>query len=191
MLIGITGQVGSGKSTAAKILKKMGMAIIDADKIGKQVVDENPALLRKLAKEFGSEILTKSGKLKRKKLAELAFKNEKSKKQLNAIVHPFLLKELLRQIKEYSQKTNHVVVDAALLLDWKLDKKMDMTIVIHTSQKDRLKRLFKRGISPKDALSRQKAQLPYSEYRKRSDILILNNQTEFELKNKLNKIFTK
>ena len=191
MLIGITGQIGSGKSTAAKILKKMGMAIIDADKIGKQVVDENPALLRKLAKEFGSEILTKSGKLKRKKLAELAFKNEKSKKQLNAIVHPFLLKELLRQIKEYSQKTNHVVVDAALLLDWKLDKKMDMTIVIHTSQKDRLKRLFKRGISPKDALSRQKAQLPYSEYRKRSDILILNNQTEFELKNKLNKIFTK
>ena len=191
MLIGITGQIGSGKSTAANILKNMGMAVIDADKIGKKVVDQIPALLKKLVKAFGPKILTKAGNLRRKKLAELAFENEKSQKRLNAIVHPFLLKELFRQIKEYSQKTNHVVVDAALLLDWKLDKKMDITIVIHASQKDRLKRLCDRGISQADALSRQKAQLPYSEYRKRANILILNNQTEFELKNKLNKIFTK
>ncbi len=187
----MTGQIGAGKSTAAKILKNMGMAVVDADKIGKQVVDKIPALLKKLVKEFGSEILTKSGKLKRKKLAELAFKNESSKKKLNALVHPYLLKELSSQIKQKSKKYDHIVVDAALLLDWKLDKKMDLTIVIHASQKDRLKRLFKRGISRKDALSRQKAQLPYSEYRKRANILILNNQTEFELKNKLKNIFTK
>lgn len=191
MLIGITGQIGAGKSTAAKILKNMGMAVVDADKIGKQVVDKNPALLKKLVKEFGSEILTKSGKLNRKKLAELAFENEKSKKRLNAIVHPYLLKKLTSQIKQKSKKSEYVVIDAALLLDWRLDKKMDITIVIHASLKDRLKRLNDRGISQKDALSRQKAQLPFSEYQKRADIFILNNQTECELKNKLKNIFTK
>ena len=191
MLIGITGQIGSGKSTVANILKNMGMAVVDADKIGKQVVDQIPALLKKLVKEFGSETLTKSGNLNRKKLAELAFKNEKSKRKLNAIVHPYLLKELMSQIKQKSMKYENIVVDAALLLDWKLDKKMDITIVIHAALKDRLKRLSERGISPKDTISRQKAQLPYSEYRKRADIIILNNQTEFELKIKLKKIFTK
>ncbi|MEA1981643.1 MAG: dephospho-CoA kinase [candidate division Zixibacteria bacterium] len=191
MLIGITGQIGSGKSTAAKILKQMGMAVIDADKIGKRVVDKTPALLKKLVKQFSSVILTKSGNLRRKKLAELAFENEKSKKKLNALVHPYLLKELTSQIKQKSKKSEYVVVDAALLLDWRLDKKMDITIVIHASLKDRLKRLNDRGISQKDALSRQKAQLPFSEYRKRADIMILNNQTECELKKKLKKIITK
>jgi len=185
MLIGITGQIGAGKSTAAQILKSFGAAVIDADKIGHDVVNNNPSLLRKLVKAFGKSILTKSGNLNRKKLAVLAFESELSKDKLNRLVHPYLLRKLHRQIKNKSERFKIVVIDAALLLDWNLDKDMDLNLVIHTSRKRRLEFLKKRGITRRDALARESRQLKYAEYRKRADTLIFNNSTQKMLVKKL------
>jgi len=191
MIIGVTGLIGSGKSTAAKILKSYGFAVIDADKIGHKVVDKNPELLKKLVYAFGEEILTKAKKLNRKKLAFLAFQNESSKNKLNRLVHPYLLKELKKQIKELSHEKEFIVIDAALLLDWNLDKIVDLVIMIHTSQKLRLKRLSKRGISKKDALARQSQQPSYRQFRERSDYVVFNNKTPQHLRKKLEKIIKK
>lgn len=185
MLIGITGQIGAGKSTAAQILKSFGAAVIDADKIGHDVVDKNPSLLRKLTKAFGKSILTKNGNLNRKKLALLAFQNESSKDKLNRLVHPYLLKELHRQIRIKAKRFKVVVIDAALLLDWNLDLEMDLTLVIHTSRKRRLEFLEKRGITRQDAVARESRQLKYAEYRKRANTLIFNNDTKKMLVKKL------
>ncbi|MFH2048715.1 MAG: dephospho-CoA kinase [bacterium] len=185
MLIGLTGQIGSGKSTAAMILKSLGAIIIDADKIGHQVVEHSKLLQKKLQKEFGRDIISKTGKVNRKKIAERAFANEAGKMRLNSIVHPYLLKELQSQINKYHKKSSIVVIDAALLLDWNYDKKINYVLVIHTSIEKRIKRLEKRGISKEDTIARQRAQLPFKEYQKRADRVILNNSTDGALREKL------
>jgi len=189
MLIGLTGQIGSGKSTAAMILKSFGAIIINADKIGHQVVEQSKALQSKLQKEFGNDVISKTGKINRKKIAERAFASDAGKKRLNAIVHPYLLKELTYQINNYNKKDNIVVIDAALLLDWDFDKKVDYVLVIHTSKENRIRRLKERGISRKDTVARQKAQLPYREYQIRANRIILNNSTVNDLKRKLSALW--
>lgn len=189
MIIGLTGQIGSGKSTAALILKSLGAIIIDADKIGHQVVEQSKRLQKKLQKEFGKDIINISGQVNRKILAERAFASNSAKKKLNALIHPYLLKELQNQINKKHKKSKIVVIDAALLLDWNYDKKVDFVMVIHTSLEKRIKRLEKRGISRSDAIARQRAQLPFSEYQKRADRIILNSSTPGTLKQKLIKLW--
>jgi len=189
MLIGLTGQIGSGKTATAKILKSFGAAVVDADRIGREVVDNSPSLRRKLARHFGAEVLNRSGSLNRKKMALRAFADENSKQQFNALVHPHLLRELRRQIRKQLKNHNVVVVDAALLLDWDIAQEMDFILVIHASKEERLRRVRSRGISREDALARQRAQLPYSEYRKRADRVILNNGSVDSLKSKLKSLW--
>lgn len=185
MLLGLTGQIGSGKSSAAMILKSFGAIIIDADRIGHQVVENSKELQKKMQNEFGKDIISKTGKINRKKIAQRAFHDKTSKKKLNSLVHPYLLKELQRQINMYHINDNVIVIDAALLLDWNYDKKVDYVLVIHASLEKRIERLKERGILRSDAIARNKAQLPYREYQRRADRIILNNNTIENLKRKL------
>jgi dephospho-CoA kinase len=185
MLIGITGQIGAGKSTAALVLARMGAAIIDADKIGRDVVENNPRLVKQLAHAFGGAILMSQGKLNRNRTAQIAFSSKSNKRKLDRLVHPFLLRELQRQIKKLSVNYDVIVVDAALLLNWGLDKLVDHVLVIHSGEKQRFERLRKRGISSADARARQNMQLPYREFKKRADKVILNNTTKAALKVKV------
>ena len=185
MLIGITGQIGAGKTTAANILKAMGAVIIDADKIGRKVVENSPRLIQKLARAFGPQILTPMGNLRRKKTAELTFSREKNRKLLNSIVHPYLLRELKKQIKRNLGKKKVVVIDAALLLDWKLDNIIDLTVVIGCSKEKRMIRLLKRGLSKSDALARMKSQLSFRDYQKHADKLFTNSTTKAALNRKV------
>ena len=187
MLIGITGQIGAGKTTAADILKTMGAVVIDADKIGRKVVETNPKLIQKLARAFGPQILTPAGNLRRKKTAEIAFSTEKNRNLLNSLVHPYLLRELRQQVRIYLAHKKVVVIDAALLLDWKLDNLVDVTLVIGCSQDKRLARLIKRGLSKSDALARMKSQLPFRDYQKGADRIILNSSTKAAFKRKVQK----
>lgn len=185
MTIGITGQIGAGKSSAASILAQLGAAVVDADLIGRQVVEQNRVLLNKLTREFGPTILSPTGQLRRKELARLAFVDEDGKRELDQLVHPYLLKELRRQIRELSKQYDVVVVDAALLLDWQLDRELDFVLVIHASQSIRTRRMLARGYSADDVLSRQNHQLAYSEYRRRADRVIFNGGTKYDLRKKL------
>ncbi len=189
MLIGLTGQIGSGKTTAAKILQSFGAVVIDADKIGHEVVDNSLPLRRKLARHFGADVLKANGALNRKMMAKRAFADDLSKQQFNTLVHPYLLKELRRQITQQLRQHKVVVVDAALLLDWDIADEMDFILVLHASQETRFKRLEKRGLSRKDAIARQKAQLPYREYQKLADRVILNNSTIDSLRGKLKSLW--
>ena len=185
MLIGVTGQIGSGKTTAAKILAKMGAAVINADLIGRKVVETNPVLIKKLAKYFGDEVVAKAGTLRRGKVAEIAFANPKNRNRLNRLVHPYLLKELRSEIKRLSKSNKVIVVDAALLLDWSFDRIVDQVLVIHSGLLRRLQRLQRRGIKRSDALARQKMQLSYHELRRRADKVILNNSSKMEFEKKV------
>jgi dephospho-CoA kinase len=191
MLVGITGQIGSGKSEVARIFANHGAFVISADKIGKDVVEKKPAILHELAKSFGNQIFTKSGRLQRKKLASIAFSSETNKKKLNKIVHPVLLKELSRQIRIATEIYSIVIVDAALLIDWGLQKKMDYTILVHASQNIRIARLGKLGYSSTEAMKRIKSQLMFSDLKKGSNIVIFNNKSLAALEVQVKKILQK
>ncbi len=191
MLIGITGQIGSGKTEVARIFKKKGAYIISADKIGRDVVEKDKAILKKLVATFGQDILTPSGKLRRRKLAEKALVSDKNRKKLNRIVHPHLLKELSHQVKKALRKYDTVVVDAALLIDWGWDKKVDKTILVHAGDKIKMARLLEKGYSKKEARIRLKSQLKYRFLRARSDCVIFNNKSLDDLKKKTERIFNK
>ncbi|UCC44336.1 MAG: dephospho-CoA kinase [Candidatus Zixiibacteriota bacterium] len=189
MLIGITGQIGAGKTTAARILADLGAKIVDADRIGHEVVRRNPRLLKRLAARFGSSIVDEQGRLKRKKLAELAFASSESKAALDRLVHPFLLKELRVQVKSAGKRHHVVIIDAALLLDWNFDREVDYVLVVHASRETRLARLAGRSVSRRDASARERTQLPYREYQRRADRVILNNRTPADLRRKLRTLY--
>jgi len=189
MIIGLTGQIGAGKTEAAKVFRRLGAAVIDADRIGRQVVEASPALRRRLAREFGAEIFDRNGRLRRSRLAALAFADRRAGERLNALVHPPLLRELWRQVRAAARKHSWVVIDAALLLHWGMDREVDYVLVIHASRRLRLARLAARGIARADALARERAQLPFSEFRRRADRLILNGGDRHELAAKVTKLF--
>lgn len=190
MLIGITGLIGSGKSEVARIFKKNGAFVISADKIGKNVVEKNKSILNKLARAFGPGILTPSGRLRRKKLGELAFSSGENKKILNRIVHPALLKELFYQSHSAAKKYEIVVIDAALLINWGWDKKVDMTILVHATRKNRLSRLLRKGYAAEEFHERTKSQLKYSELSRHANLILLNNSSKKALVEKVNNIIS-
>ncbi|MDF1544910.1 MAG: dephospho-CoA kinase [bacterium] len=185
MIVGVTGLIGSGKSTATDFLREAGGIIIDADLIGRQVVESSSLLKRKLAAAFGKDVLTSKGNLRRSVVAERAFTSRKSQLLLNSIVHPYLLKELRKQLQAAQKKSRLVVIDAALLLDWKLDHEVDTVLLVHAPVETRIKRLVRRGLSRADAVARTGSQKPYRFYRSRSDIVVLNNGTRPDLYRKL------
>ena len=185
MFIGLTGLIGAGKSTAAQILASHGAVIIDADQIAREVIDLYPALLKKLAAQFGKGILTPTGKLRRRKLAEVVFSDEKARQHLNSIIHPYIYREIKRRMKPLSRQYQVVVIDAALLLGSDIEGDMDQIIVIHASKRVRLQRLLKRGLAREDALMRMDRQLPFNEFKRCADRLIMNQENLGSFKRKV------
>lgn len=190
-LIGVTGRIGAGKSTAAAGLKALGAQVVDADRIGHAVVDNSSALKRRLAVAFGDDILTPTGRVRRKLLASRAFDSDGTRLQLNDLVHPYLLKELRQRVAMAQTRYPTVVIDAALLLDWNLDREVDYTLVIHAGRDLRFARLASRGISRQDARAREKYQLPFREYQARADRVILNNRSQADLLRKVAQWYVK
>jgi len=192
LLIGITGGIASGKTEVAKVFQKKGAIVLSGDEIGKDVVEKNPALLKKLIKTFGKEILDSKKRLKRKKLGEIAFSSYPLTKKLNEIVHPYLLKNLKLKINNLKRKKHKgvVVIDAALIVEWGLEKDLDYLIFVDCPEKERIKRLIqKKTYTEKEAEQRIKAQLPEAEKRKRADFIINNKEGLKELRKKANSLW--
>ena len=182
MLIGLTGPIGSGKSTVATMLAKWGAVVIDADQIGREVVANNRSVQQKLVSTFGPGVLSNSGEIDRESLAGVAFRTENSRSQLNRIVHPPLLRELGRQVKKANGRRKVVVIDAALLIEWGLNRKVDLVIVVGAPQRLRLERLTARGLRPSDAKKRMQRQPSPKVFHDAADVLLGNTGSKSDLR---------
>jgi len=191
MIIGITGQIGSGKTQVARIFARHGACVISADEIGKEVVDNNSRVLNRLVTAFGADILTPGGKLRRRVLGRIAFASDEGRRKLNAIVHPPLLRKLRGRMVQASREYDMVVVDAALLIDWGLEREIDLTILVHAPDRIKKARLIEAGLSDQEIGSRLRVQLPFSVLKSRSDIVIYNNKSLSHLEAKVGKIINK
>jgi dephospho-CoA kinase len=185
-IIGITGGIGSGKTEVAKIFKKLGAVVLSGDEIGKEVVEKNSSVLKKLVKVFGGRVLNKNKSLNRRELGKVAFSSIENRNKLNQIVHPSLLSHLKKKIKEYRKKGPGIaVVDAALIIEWGLRKELDYLILVESSLKNRLRRLKEYlGYSQREALDRIKMQLKDKNRRKYADYIIKNDKDLKELRKK-------
>ena len=185
MIIGITGNTGTGKSLIADFFKELGGFVISADSIGWKVL-QNQDIIKKIKEVFGNEIIREQG-VDRKLLGDIVFKDIEKLQQLNEIVHPVLLKILKESIDESDKDI--VIVDAALIYEWAIKDWFDYIILVVSRPhfiKSRLKRL---GISDKIINGKLKSQMNPGEARKYADFIIENNGSVGELRKESCKVW--
>jgi dephospho-CoA kinase len=153
LMIGLTGGMGSGKSTVAAALARRGALIIDADAIARQVVEPGTPALAKLVERFGPGIVAADGTLDRPALGALAFVNDETRKELEAITHPAIAEEFFRQIAD-APPDAILVHDVPLLVESTRGMKYDGVIVVEAPLDVRLDRLEARGVPRDDAARR-------------------------------------
>jgi dephospho-CoA kinase len=182
LLVGIGGNMGSGKSTVASELKRYGAKIIDADEMGWSLLAKGTDEYRQLVKTFGRAILTKTGNIDRRALGKIAFASKASLAKLNAITHPALLDRVRKEIDR--NRKGLVVVDAALLFAWGLDKEVDVAILVTAADRLKIKRLVDAGMKEEDLVARLKLQLPDAKIWRRADFVLENKGSFAELRRK-------
>jgi dephospho-CoA kinase len=163
-MVGLTGGIGSGKSTVADLLRARGAVVIDADRIAREVVEPGTDALQQLTERFGPDILQPDGSLDRAALAKKAFVDDESRQALEAITHPAIGAEFLRRVGEAKPGTV-VVHDVPLLVESKRGFDYGAVIVVETPREVRLERLEGRGIPRADAEARMAAQATDEERR--------------------------
>jgi dephospho-CoA kinase len=186
-VIGVGGSIASGKTTVCRFFEKWGAHVIDADRIGKDVVDSNPSLLHTLVQTFGQGILERRGSLDRRKLGRIVFQDPSARQKLNSVVHPLLLLELRREVEEWQDKEPEsvIVIDAALLLEWELGSLLDGLIVVQSDKGHRMERLTHDGrFTTHEAQERIKAQRHLDRRKMSADYVISNNTTIEDLERK-------
>ncbi len=181
MIVGLTGGIGTGKSTVSRKLREIGYPVIDLDVISREVI-EYPEVIDELVRNFGNEILENqnntSGKksISRNKLRQTVFKEEKKVSVLNSIIHPPIVKEMRRQIEELRKSYKTVFVEVQLLFEAKLEKEFDIIVLVYADKKTQLERVLKRdGRSEGEVQQIINAQMDMTEKRRLSNYIIENN----------------
>jgi len=189
VVVGLTGNIGSGKSTVAGIFAELGAEVIDADKVGHNLL-KRKEVKEKIIQRFGSSILNKKGEIERRKLRRIVFQDKKKLEQLNSILHPLISSEIKKKII-FSQ-ARIIMVDAAILLETGWDSLVDKIIVVSASYKTRRKRIEEnREFNQEEIEGIIKAQFSQDRKIQRADFLIKNEGSIEETKKQVEQIWKK
>lgn len=176
MLIGLTGGIGSGKSTVADIFSKYGFPIIDSDKIARDVVEPNKEAWQKIVQYFGKDILNSDNTLDRKKLGEIIFHDHEKREQLNRITHPIIISRILAEAKELQRRYEHIIVEVPLLYESHSENLFDLIIVVYVDADTQLQRVVERDkIGQALALAKIDAQLSLEIKKDKADFVVYND----------------
>lgn len=192
MIIGITGSSGAGKSTISEILEMEYQAkIINADEIARRLSYENDDYLTEIVASFGTEILLDTGELDRRKLADIIYKSEEKRKDLNAITFKYIIAEIKRAIRETQEKL--IIIDAPLLFEANLQSLCDVTIAVITRNPEiQITRIMERdAITKEQAMNRLKAQHSNEFYISKCSYSIVNEGNIQEVEKQIETIFRK
>jgi dephospho-CoA kinase len=186
-VIGLTGGIGSGKSTASGLLAELGAVIIDVDKVGHELLKPGTEVWCEIVAAFGRRILTPDGDINRKKLGEIVFSNPESLLKLNQIMHPRMYDMVKARLEGYrGQGVGVVVLEAPLLVETSWTSLVDEVWVTVASQSTVLRRLKEKlGLSEPEALVRIHSQLPSEERARYADVIIDTDCSLDELKAKV------
>lgn len=191
--IGLTGNIGSGKSTVAKLLVAKGAALIDSDQLAK-AASQDTAILQEIASKLGSD-LVENGQLRRDKTAALVFSNAKALEVLNGIIHPWVRQESQNQAKRLAEQAcppELIVFDIPLLYENGLEHSVDKVIVVDAPLALRIARVKERSqLSEAEIKARDSAQISLAEKVKRADFVINNEGKPEELKAQVDALWEK
>ena len=196
MVIGLTGGIGTGKSTVSQILRKKKFPVIDLDTISHEVI-KIPKVIEKIVENFGKEVLENSGnfenknnaiQISREKLGKIIFENKEKRLLLNSIMHPEILHTMREQISKYKKNNKIIFVEIQLLFEVQWEKEFDYILLISAKKNTQIRRILERdNRSENDALNIINSQMPLDEKKKRSDFVIENDGNIEELKEKIDK----
>jgi len=186
LVIGLSGGIGSGKSTVGKTLEKLGATLIDADAIVHEVQSPGSPVLKEIAAEFGPEVIDETGALDREALGNIIFRDPDARKKLGRIVHPPVIAEMVRRLyvaKDAGCKL--VILDIPLLFEGAKTGtgaasvlQFDATVAVWATEENQIQRQIERnGYDREEALRRIRAQLPLDEKRAMADYVIDNSGT--------------
>lgn len=188
MILGLTGNIGSGKSTVSNFLLDMGIKIFDADIIARNILNSD-YMLKEISDTFGSEFITLDKLVDKKKLKEEVFTDKKKLEKLNSLIHPKVKLEFKKIKDEYSKKKEIIVFDIPLLFEVKLDKLCDLNIVVDIEPEIQIKRIKERDFLCEELICKIiESQMKREDKNKLADIVIENNGTIDELENKVKEI---
>jgi len=187
--VGLTGSIGTGKSTVLKIFKDLGAYVIDADEIVHSLYKRKD-IQEKVKSEFG-DVFNEDNSLNRKKVAEIIFNNPEKKKILESIIHPEVRKEINNKIRDIENKDKNaiVIVEIPLLIETGQYKEYDTVVVVYSPKNLQLDRLLKKGLSKEEALKRINSQMDIEEKLKYADFVINNSSSIEDLKKEVIKTF--
>ena len=181
MIVGLTGGIGTGKSTVSRKLRERGYPVIDLDVISREVI-KYPEVIDELVRNFGNEILenqdntSRKKSISRNKLRQTVFKEEKKVSVLNSIMHPPIVEEMRRQIEELRKSYKTVFIEVQLLFEAKLEKEFDIIVLVYADKKTQLERVLKRDERSEEEVQQIiNAQMDMTEKRRRSNYIIENN----------------
>ena len=189
MIIGITGSIGAGKTTVTAMFKKHGCNVIDADKIGRTILQKE--IYQDVIDTFGKRVLDKKKRIDRKKLRKVVFYNKNKLTRLNHISHPIIINKIKKQLKK--NKIN--VIDAAVLIEANWHPAVNKVIVVKTKKEIQVKRLLKSGRFTRQLIEKIiKSQMPITKKLRYANYVIDNSktlrQTEKQVKDILTKVKT-
>jgi dephospho-CoA kinase len=190
--VGLTGGIGSGKSTVSEAFARLGAKVLDADKVAREVVLPGQPAWLKLQQAFGPEFFLPDGEVNRSKLRRLVFANPEERSKLNAIVHPEVMKEIDFKFEQLTTSAEHavVVVDVPLLLEVGVAHRFDKVVVVYANESVQVMRLMQRdGLSREEARQALSVQIDLREKARKADFVIDNSGTPGETQARVEKVW--
>jgi dephospho-CoA kinase len=194
LVVGLTGGMCTGKSTVASMFAELGCLIIDADQVARKLVEPDAPAWRRIVKVFGKEFLNKDKTLDRKKLGAIIFADAGKRKLLNSILHPLIMKEEERLVKQAASEGNHkiAIVSAALMIEAGTYKRFQKIIVVFCNKEIQIERIMKREkVTRKEALQRWSAQLSSQEKKKYANYAVNTSGPFTETRKQVVQIYEK
>lgn len=189
LLVGLTGGLGAGKSTAAAMLAERGAIVIDADELARRAVEPGSVGLGRVVEAFGPDVLAPDGSLDRAALARLVFPDEERRRALESIVHPEVFRLFSEEVERRRDSDDVVVFDVPLLMETGLDEGCDLVVVVHASPDRQMDRAGHRGLDEEEARARIAAQLDPEERRARADVVLDNDGDLRELQQQVDELW--
>lgn len=175
--VGITGGIGSGKSTACKVFRAMGIPVFEADSVAKQLIDDDAYIREQLIQLFGSSVCQSNHTIDRKYLAAIVFNDPSSLEKLNGIIHPAVRNAF--EVWYQAQQSPYIIHEAAILFESGFYKMMDKTITVVTDEAERIERVMKRNAMTEEQIRlRIRNQWTDEQRIKLADFVIGNNDNE-------------
>lgn len=172
--IGVTGGIGTGKSTVAKMLMERNMPVIDADKLSREVIQMYPEIKEKIKSSFGSGFFNEEDEFLRRKFGDFIFQNPEIRKQYENIIIPYIKKSIFRQMKVYEDMEEEIcILDAPTLIENGLHNDMDVNILVFVNKEIQVKRVMERdNMDEQNVINRINSQMSLEEKRKYVDFVI-------------------